>query len=92
MGKRLRPQEIIAQLRKVEVRLAHGVTAAAAERAIGETGQSDHQLRKTYGVLQTGQVKRMTYYMDKANVRLRPAVSDLTLDNHILQDVVRGKF
>jgi len=30
--------------------------------------------------------------MEKENARLRRAVSDLTLDNQILQEVVRGKF
>jgi putative transposase len=30
--------------------------------------------------------------MEKDNARLRRAVSDLTLDNQILQEVVQGKF
>ena len=33
MGKRLKPEEIIAKLREVEVRLARGETAAQAARA-----------------------------------------------------------
>lgn len=34
MGKRLKPEEIIAKLREVEVRLARGETAAHSERAL----------------------------------------------------------
>jgi len=30
--------------------------------------------------------------MEKDNARLRRAVSDLTLENQILQEVVQGKF
>jgi len=41
--------------------------------------------------LQTSQVKRLKE-IEKENQRLRRAVSDLTLDNQILQEVVRGKY
>ncbi|MBU2606572.1 MAG: transposase [Alphaproteobacteria bacterium] len=91
MGKRAKPEEIIAKLREVEVRLARGETAAAAARAVGVTEQTYYRWRKEYGGLQVDQAKRMKE-MEKENARLRRAVSDLTLDNHILQEVVRGKF
>jgi putative transposase len=91
MGKRAKPEEIIAKLREVEVRLARGETAAAAARAVGVTEQTYYRWRKEYGGLQVDQAKRMKD-MEKENARLRRAVSDLTLDNQILQEVVRGKF
>jgi putative transposase len=75
----------------VEVRLARGETAAAAARAVGVTEQTYYRWRKEYGGLQVDQAKRMKE-MEKENARLRRAVSDLTLDNQILQEVVRGKF
>ncbi|MFY9240757.1 MAG: IS3 family transposase [Roseovarius sp.] len=90
MGKRLKPEEIIAKLREVEVRLARGETAAQAARAIGVTEQSYYRWRKEYGGLQVGQAKRMKE-IEKENARLRRAVSDLTLDNQILQEVGAGK-
>jgi len=37
MGKRAKPEEIIAKLREVEVRMGRGETAAAAARAVGVT-------------------------------------------------------
>ena len=91
MGKRAKPEEIIAKLREVEVRLARGETAAAAARAVGVTEQTYYRWRKEYGGLQVDQAKRIKE-MEKENTRLRRAVSDLTLDNQILQEVVRGKF
>ncbi len=91
MGKKAKPEEIIAKLREVEVRLARGETAASAARAVGVTEQTDYRWRKEYGGLQVDQAKRMKE-MEKENARLRRAVSDLTLDNQILQEVVRGKF
>ena len=30
--------------------------------------------------------------MEKENARLRRGISDLTLDNQILQEVIKGKF
>ena len=86
MGKRAKPEEIIAKLREVEVRLSQGETIAQAARAIGVTEQTFYRWRKEYGGLRVGQAKRM-----KENARLRRAVSDLTLDNQILQEVVRVK-
>ena len=91
MGKRSTPEEIIAKLREVEVRLARGETAAAAARAVGVTEQSYYRWRKEYGGLQVDQAKRMKD-LEKENQRLRRAVSDLTLDNQILKEVAQGKF
>jgi len=91
MGKRVKPEEIIAKLREVEVRLARGETAAAAARAVGVTEQSYYRWRKEYGGLQVDQAKRMKD-LEKENQRLRRAVSDLTLDNQILKEVAQGKF
>jgi len=91
MGKRAKPEEIIANLREVEVRMSQGETTGQAVRAIGVTEQTYYRWRKEYGGLKVGQAKRMKE-MEKENARLRRAVSDLTLDNQILQEVLRGKF
>ena len=91
MGKRLKPEEIIAKLREVEVRLARGETAAQAARAIGVTEQSYYRWRKEYGGLKTDQARRMKD-LEKENQRLRRAISDLTLDKLILQEAAKGNF
>jgi len=89
MGKRAKPEEIIAKLREVEVRLSQGESTSLAVRAIGVTGQTYYRWRKEYGGLQVGQAKRMKD-METENRRLRKAVSDLTLDNQILREVAEG--
>lgn len=91
MGKRAKPEEIIAKLREVEVRLSQGETAAQAVRSIGVTEQTYYRWRKEYGGLQVGQAKRMKE-MEKENLRLCKAVSDLMLDKQILEEVIKGKF
>ena len=91
MSKRATPEEIIAKLREVEVRLSRGETAGQAARAIGVTEQTYYRWRKEYGGLQVDQAKRMKE-IETENRRLRKAVSDLTLDNQILKEVLSGKY
>ena len=91
MGKRAKPEEIIAKLREVEVRLSRGETTGQAVRAIGVTEQTYYRWRKEYGGLQVDQAKRMKE-LEKENQRLRRAASDLTLDKQILREVAQGKF
>jgi len=91
MGKRAKPEEIIAKLREVEVRLSRSETTGQAVRAIGVTEQTYYRWLKEYGGLQVDQAKR-TKELEKENQRLRRAVSDLTLDNQILKEVAQGKF
>ena len=46
MGKRSTPEEIIAKLREVEVRLARGEATGQAVRSIGVTEQTYYRWRK----------------------------------------------
>ena len=90
-GKRFAAEQIINKLREAEVRLAKGETVAQVCKQIGVTEQTYYRWRKEYGGLQVGQAKRMKE-IEKENARLRRAISDLTLDNQILQEVIKGKF
>lgn len=91
MGKRAKPEEVIAKLREVEVRLSRGETTGQAVRAICVTEQTYYRWRKEYGGLQVDQAKRMKD-LEKENQRLRRVVSGLTLDNQILKEVAQVKF
>ena len=68
-----------------------GETIAQAARAIGVTEQTLYRWWKEYGGFCVDQAKRMKE-IEKENVRLRHAASDLTLDNQILQEVVPGTY
>ena len=91
MAKRAKPEEIIAKLREVEVRLHQGEPAGQAVRAIGVTEQTYYRWRKEYGGMGVDQAKRLRA-LEKENQRLRQAVSDLTLDKQILAEAAKGNF
>ena len=91
MAKRAKPEEIIAKLREVEVRLSRGETTGQAVRAIGVTEQTYYRWRRKYGGMGVDQARRLKELM-KENLRLRKAVSDLTLDKLILAEAAKGNF
>ena len=91
MGKRSTPEEIIAKLREVEVRLSRGETTGHAVRAIGVTEQTYYRWRREYGGMGVDQARRLKE-LEKENLRLRKAVSDLTLDKLILAEAAKGNF
>ena len=86
-----RPEEIIGKLREAEVVLAQGATTAEACRRIAVSEQTYYRWRKEYGGLKTDQARRMKD-LEKENLRLRRAISDLTLDKLIIQEAARGNF
>ena len=89
MVKRHKPEEIIGKLREAEIVLAQGGTTADACRRIAVTEQTYYRWRKEYGGLKSDQARRMKD-LEKENLRLRRAISDLTLDKLILQEAARG--
>ena len=91
MGKRHKPEEIIGKLREAEIVLAQGGTTVDASRRIAVTKKTYHRWRKEYGCLRTDQARRMKD-LEKENLRLRRAISDLTLDKLILQEAARVNF
>lgn len=91
MAKRAKPEEIIAKLREVEVRLSRGETTCQAVRAIGVTEQTYYRWRREYGGMGVDQARRLKE-LEKENLRLRKAVSDLTLDKLILAEAAKGNF
>ena len=89
--KRHKPEEIVAELRQVDVLVSQGQTVADAVRAIGVTEVTYYRWRQEFGGLKSDQVKRLKD-LEAENARLRRAVSDLTLDKMILTEAARGNF
>ena len=87
--KRHTAEEIVAKLRQVEVLTAQGRPVAEAARAIGVTEATYYRWRSEYGGLKGDQVKRLKE-LEAENVRLRRAVSDLTLEKPILKEAASG--
>ena len=89
--KRHKPEEIVAKLRQVDVFVSQGRSVADAVRAIGVTEVTYYRWRQEYGGLKSDQVRKMKD-LEAENVRLRRAVSDLTLDKIILKEAASGNF
>ena len=90
-GMRYKPEEIVLTLRQVEVLQGQGCSIADAVRQIDVRQPTYDRWRKEYGGMSRDQLKRLKG-LEAENVRLRPAVSDLTLDKMILAEAARGNF
>ena len=89
--KRYTAEEIVAKLRQVEVLTSQGSSIAEGAKAIGVTEATYFRWRREFGGLKTDQVKRIKE-LEAENLRLRKAVSDLTLDKLILKEAASGNF
>jgi putative transposase len=91
MAKKIfKPEEIINKLREAEVLSSQGKSVAEICRALGVTDQTYYRWRKEYGGMGTEQAKRLKS-LERENAQLRKVLADLTLDNAILKEAVRGK-
>ena len=90
-NKRPKPEEIVSELRQVEVLMGQGMSRLDAIRQIGVVEQTYYRWRKKYGGMGVDQLKELKR-LQKENERLRRAVSDLTLDKLILKEAARGNF
>jgi putative transposase len=84
--KHYKPEEIVATLRQVDVLISQGQKVVDAIRQIGLSEVTYYRWRREFGGLNTEQVKRLKD-LELENARLRKAVSELTLDKLILQEV-----
>jgi len=90
-GKRYTAEQIIKILREVEIYTSRGQNVEQAVRACSISEQTYYRWRKEYGGINIDQAKRFKD-IEKENLRLRKAVSDLTLDKLILEEALSGKF
>ena len=89
--RRFKPEEIVANLRQVDVLVSQGQNMAEAIRQIGVSEVTFYRWRQEFGGLKSDQVKRLKD-LELENSRLRKAVSDLTLDKLILTEAAKGNF
>ena len=92
MGRRTySPEQIINKLRKVEIFIGQGATAAEASRKVDITEQTYYRWRKEYGGLRIEQAKKLKT-LERENTRLKKLVADISLDNAILKEASEGNF
>ena len=80
---------IVSKLREAEVLLAKGQTLAEVVRQLGVSDATYYKWRKEYGGLQVDQAKRYKE-LEQENQRRRKVIADLTIDNSILKEAIRG--
>ncbi len=71
--------------------VSQGSGVPDAIRKIGVSEVTDYRWQQEFGGLKTDQIKRLEE-LEAKNTRLRRAVSHLTLDKLILQEVARGNY
>ena len=79
----------VSKLREAEVLLAKGQTLAEVVRQLGVSDATYYKWRKEYGGLQVDQAKRYKE-LEQENQRRRKVIADLTIDNSILKEAIRG--
>ena len=89
--RREKAEDIVMKLRQVEVLQGEGKSVSDVVRHIGVTVQTYYRWRREYGGMNRDQAKRLKE-LETENVRLRRAVSDLTLDKLILKEAARGNY
>ena len=88
--KTFKAEDIINKLREAEVLTSQGKTVSEICRTLAISDQTYYRWRKEYGGMGTEQAKRLKE-LEQENARLRGVVADLTLDNAILKEALRGK-
>ncbi len=89
--KRFTPEQIIKKLREAEILINKGQNVAEVIRKLGVSEQTYYRWRKEYGGMGVEQTKRLKE-LEKENARLKKLVADLSLDNAILKETVKGNF
>jgi transposase-like protein len=82
-------EQIISKLREAEVLLSQGQTVGDVCRALNISDQTYYRWRKEFGGIRTDQARRLKE-LERENVQLKKLVADLSLDNSILRETVRG--
>jgi len=80
-------EQIVATLRAVE----SGTSVADACRKLGITEQTFYRWKRKYAGMGVAEVRRLKQLEDE-NKRLKALVADLTLDKHMLQEVIAKKL
>jgi putative transposase len=90
-GTRLKPEQIVAKLREIEVKISQGKDVLMACREAGTTDKSYYRWRREYGGMKVDQARRLKQ-LEQENARLKRLVGELHLEKAVLADVAKGNF
>lgn len=80
-------EQITFALRQAEA----GTPVVEICRKLGVTEQSFYRWKRKYAGMGIAELRRLKE-LEKENKKLKQLVADLTLDKHLLQEVLRKKF
>ncbi len=80
-------EQILAALRQVE----GGTTAVEVCRQVGITEQTVYTWKRKYAGLGLSELRELRQLREE-NTKLKRLVADLSLDRHMLQEIVRKKL
>lgn len=89
--KRFTAEQIISKLREAEVLQSSGLSIVEICRQLEIKEQTYYKWRKEYGGMRVNQAKRLKE-VEQENSRLKKLVADLSLDNAILKETIRGNY
>ena len=87
MKKRHNEEQIIYALKRLET----GSKGLEVCREMGISEQTLYNWKRKYGGMGVGELRRLKQ-LEEENRKLKQLVADLSLDRHILQEVVRKKL
>ncbi len=80
-------EQIVCALKQAEL----GAPVLDMCRKYGVSEQTFYRWRKKYGGLEAGELRRLKQLEDE-NRKLKQLVADLSLDKHVLQEVIAKKL
>lgn len=87
MKKSFTQEQIVSALHQAET----GTTVAEVCRKLGITEQTFYRWKRKYSGMGIAELRRLKQ-LEEENKRLKALVADLTLDKHMLQEVIAKKL
>jgi len=85
------PEQIVNKLRQADEVIASGGTLEQVCKQLGISDATYYNWRRQYGQMKLSQVKHLKN-LQKENTQLKKLVADLSLDNSVLKEALRGNY
>ena len=84
-------EQIIKKLRQADALAAAGGSLEQVCKQLGISDATYYNWRRQYGQMKLDQVKHLRS-LQKENAQLKKLVADLSLDNSVLKETLRGNY
>jgi len=84
-------EQIVNKLRQADTVMASGGSLEQVCKQLGISDATYYNWRRQYGQMKLSQVKRLRT-VEKENAQLKKLVADLSLDNSVLKEALRGNY